>query len=407
MIFPAQCLALVLTIALFSAQEARALILYGAGPADVDNNFNVLAPGALPPNGAPSVNVVQFGGNNASGVYLGHGYVLTANHVNLVDTGIVINGISYSRDTAFAPVHVTEDVATTAFADIVDLKLVKILGNPGLPPLPVVQSLPINYSATADLAATTTLVGWGVGKAAIVANKGWTWGSDNTRAQRWGINSVPTSDSVDPFVGYAYRYDSIFVNFDRTLGASAAQVTLGDSGSAIFQNLSGTWKVSGLATLAGNAFYDHDTVAFGDQPETSYFVRLQKYAHLLRYENWAQTKLGDPAADLTADVDKDGSNNLLEYAFHTDPNAPSSASAPQPGLESGFLTLTYTQLLSATDLTYTVEESGDLSNPLGWTPATVELETVSTNGVTRVVKAKVAVGVAEKKYLRLSVTRLQ
>lgn len=412
MISTAQRLVLLLTLALFSAEEARALIIYGSGPGDQDNNFNVLAPGALPPNGAPALNVARFGVNNASGLYLGHGYVLTANHVNLVDADILINGLNYVRDTTFVPVQVTEDVATTAYADIADLKLVKILGIPNgfnnriLPPLPVVQSLPINYSNSADLTAATTLVGWGVGKGAVVPGQGWSWGDDSTRAQRWGSNSVPGAHTITPEVNYAYRYDALFVNFNRALGAATPHITLGDSGSALFQNIGGVWKVSGLATSAHTALYDHDTAQAGDQANSSFFVRLAKYSHLLRYENWAKAKLGDPAAALTADPDKDGCNTLLEYAFRTDPNSASSASLPVAGLEGGSLTLTYTQLLSATDLTYTVEESTDLTDPLGWSRATVEEETVSTTGVTRVVKAKVAPGGAGRKFLRLSVTRL-
>jgi hypothetical protein len=75
-------------------------------------------------------------------------------------------------------------------------------------------------------------------------------------------------------------------------------------------------------------------------------------------------------------------------------------------MESGFVTLTYTQLLSATDLSYVVQESTDLSNPHAWTAATVIEEIVSTSGVTRVVKAKVAINSAPQKFLRLSVTKV-
>ena len=108
---------------------------------------------------------------------------------------------------------------------------------------------------------------------------------------------------------------------------------------------------------------------------------------------------------MTADPDKDGCSNLLEYAFHTNPNSASSATHPQAGLESGYATLTYNKLLSATDLTYTVEESPSLTTP-NWTTATVIEETVSASGVTAVIKAKVALGAATQKYLRLRVTKL-
>jgi hypothetical protein len=402
---PAQRLALLLTATIFGATDARALIIYGADDND-DNNLhkNFLSPNTLPPNGAPSCNVVKIG-DQGSGIYLGNGYVLTANHVGLSDNGIVINpvinGVTYTRDPAFDPVQISEDVPTTLLEDFTDLKIVKIVG---LPPLPVVQKLPINHSSTADLAATTTLIGWGQGKGSVVQDQGWNGGG--TFALRWGTNSAPGSYTQTPFQNYGYLYDALYINFNRNLGPDTAHLAFLDSGSALLQQIGGVWTVSGIATLGYAAYYDNNLSTPGDQPNPSVFVRLHKYAHLLRYENWANTKLGNPAASLTADPDGDGVKNVLEYAFHTDPNAASSAALPQVGQESGYVTLTYTQLMSATDLTYAVEQSSDLSNPLGWGPATVIEELVSTNGVTRVVKAKVALGIATQKYLRLSVTKL-
>ena len=76
---------------------------------------------------------------------------------------------------------------------------------------------------------------------------------------------------------------------------------------------------------------------------------------------------------------------------------------PQVGKEGDFLTLTYTQLLSATDLNYAVEESSNLTD---WLVSTVITEVVSTSGLTQLVKAKVAMNGASQKFLRLRVTRL-
>lgn len=389
-------LAFFLAAALLCAPAARALIIYGTGPADVNNALNTTAPA----NGAPWANVVQFGVNNASGVYLGNGFILTANHVTVVDSGIVINGVSYDRDPSFAPLQISEA------PDSVDLKLVKIIG---LPPLPVVQSLPLNFSTSSDLNANCTLIGWGVGKGAIIANQGWYWGDDSTHAERWGTNHTLSSAVAATYSGYSY--EALETPFSRS-----CQITLGDSGSGLFQKLGTVWKLSGLTTtvlryLDGAAQYDGvptdplDPTTFGDQPDAANFVRIAKYAHLLRYENWANLKLGSATADATADADKDSSSNLLEYAFHTNPNSASASSLPQLGLEPGFVTLTYTKLLSATDLSYVVEQSPDASTG-SWTPATVTGETVATSGLTATIKAKVAVTTEPKKFLRLSVTRL-
>jgi hypothetical protein len=209
--------------------------------------------------------------------------------------------------------------------------------------------------------------------------------------------------------------------FNRSLGSTTGQITLGDSGGGFFQFIDGVWKLSGLNTSilswqASASTYDGVAPFFpappvfpqqADSPDLTDYVRIARYGYLLRYENWANAKLGNPAAVLTADPDKDEVSNLLEYAFHTDPNSAASASYPQPGVEGSDVTLTYTQLLSATDLSYVVEEASSLTNSTVWTPATVVEEIVSTSGLTRVVKAKVAMGVATRKFLRLKVTQLQ
>ena len=404
-------LAFLLAAALLSAPSARALIIYGTGPTDVNNALNTTAPAS----GAPWEHIFQFGTNNATGIYLGNGYILTANHVLPVPAGFFINGLSYDRDTTFAPLHIIDG------ADVVDMKLVKILPNITSTTLPPLATLPINFSAsvnTGDLNVACTLIGWGVGKGPIITNQGWNWGDNSTRAQRWGTNKTLSSSVSAAYSDntYAYSYEALDTSFRRSLGSNTAEITLGDSGSGLFQKFGAIWKLSGLATtvlqyLDNAAQYDgvlDDPLTpstLGDQPDAANFVRLEKYAHLLRYENWANLKFGNSTAAVTADTDKDGSSNLLEYAFHTEPGTASVSALPQVGMESGYLTLTYTQLLSATDLSYVVQESPGLS-PASWTDATVIRETVSTNGLTRVVKAKVALGTATQKYLRLSVTKL-
>ena len=377
--------------------RTAALIPYGTGPSDLNNAQNTTPPA----NGAPWYNLVQFGQNNASGVYLGNGYVLTAHHVSMVDSGLVINGVSYNRDTSFTPLQITENEGTTAYADFVDLKLIKILGSP---PLPVLQNLPLNFSSS-DLSLSSTLMGWGVGKGSIISNQGWYWGGDNTRAQRWGTSTTASTSSKASYSGY--EYDALRTNFYRLYGSDTSEIALGDSGGGLFQKFSGTWKLSGITTsvlqyLSGAAQYD-GILGGSDQPDAAEFVRISRYGYLLRYENWASAKLGSPTASATADPDGDGVKNLIEYASQTNPSQPSVTALPQVGKEGDFLTLTYTQLLSATDLNYAVEESSNLTD---WLVSTVITEVVSTSGLTQLVKAKVAINGASQKFLRLRVTRL-
>ena len=387
-------LAFFLAAALLSAPSARALIIYGTGPTDVNNTLNTTAPTSGAAAGAPWYNVVQFGANNASGVYLGNGCVLTANHVNLVGA-VVINGISYVVDPNFTPLHVTEDNPATSYADDVDLKLVRILGSP---PLPVVQNLPLNFSATADLAAST-IIGWGKGKGTTVAG-GWTWGDDTTRAERWGTNTVAGATTDGTLVSYDALYTFFNAPFPPGGTSNETQIASGDSGGGLFVKIGSVWKLSGISTLVSTL-----NEALYNPPDNSFFIRLATYGYMLRYENWANAKLGSSTASATADPDKDGLNNLLEYAFHTDPNAASVTALPQVGMESGYVTLTYTKLMSATDLSYVVEQSASLS-PASWSAAPVTEVVVATSGVTATIKAKVAITTETQKFLRLSVTKL-
>jgi hypothetical protein len=264
------------------------------------------------------------------------------------------------------------------------------------------SKLPINYSTgiSGDTGKPCTLIGCGVGKGAVVPSFGWAWGDDSTHAKRWGANSVPGMTNITPFSGYSYTYASLYTTFQPPVAdsSSVAQITLGDSGGGLFQFIGETWKLSGLATLVSQAGYAYFL-------DNSFFVRLQKYAFVLRYENWANLKLGSPTASETADPDKDGLPNLLEYAFHTDPNSAASSSLPTVGIEPGYVTLTYTKLMSATDLGYVVEATDSLS-PSNWQPATVTEEILATSGVTATIKAKVAFTTETQKFLRLRVTRL-
>ena len=86
-------------------------------------------------------------------------------------------------------------------------------------------------------------------------------------------------------------------------------------------------------------------------------------------EQWRQLHFGSPADSGDGannnDFDHDGTANLLEYALGLDPRNPDPASGlPAVGTvtvgANRYLSLTFTRPLSATDITYQVEVSGDL-----------------------------------------------
>ena len=104
------------------------------------------------------------------------------------------------------------------------------------------------------------------------------------------------------------------------------------------------------------------------------------------------------------DKDADGTSNLLEYAMATNPNI--ADSIPFNVEESdGSLSLIYTKNSSATDITFTVEWSENLTT---WSTSAVTQALVpdSDNGITQQIKASVPYGTQlSRRFLRLKVTR--
>ena len=114
-------------------------------------------------------------------------------------------------------------------------------------------------------------------------------------------------------------------------------------------------------------------------------------------------ELANPAiSGDAADPDGDGLSNLLEYALHLDPKQPSAGGAPFSTMDATYISLTYTKVIDATDLTYAIEKSPDLVN---WSPVIPVNIILADDGVTQTVKAQVPFLGAPDMYLRLRVTR--
>ena len=94
------------------------------------------------------------------------------------------------------------------------------------------------------------------------------------------------------------------------------------------------------------------------------FVR--DFAVASAHDAWRQSRFGvnagNPAiAGDNADPDGNGMNNFIEFALGAQPGDPSSAIKPVTGIVNGYLTLTFTRPVSATDVVYTVQVSDDLT----------------------------------------------
>jgi hypothetical protein len=106
------------------------------------------------------------------------------------------------------------------------------------------------------------------------------------------------------------------------------------------------------------------------------------------YNNWQGTEFtadqisaGDAAP--TADADKDGLSNLVEYALGTDPNT--ATISPSTTLVGGFLTLTFDRPIGLSDVTYQAQLTHSLALN-GWSPLTIEV--MSQTSTTETVRAR-------------------
>lgn len=99
-------------------------------------------------------------------------------------------------------------------------------------------------------------------------------------------------------------------------------------------------------------------------------------------DQWRQNNFGanvgnDAVAGNLADPDGDGLNNLLEYALGTNPLAsnPSPLTTDTETVDGkAYLRLTTTKNPAATGITYSVEATGDLTDPNSWSGAGIVTE---------------------------------
>ncbi len=110
----------------------------------------------------------------------------------------------------------------------------------------------------------------------------------------------------------------------------------------------------------------------------------------------------------TADPDKDGINNLLEYAYGMEPKISSTVGVPVSEIQNvggaDYLTITYRRNRAATDVIYGVQVSSDLQT---WTTHVTELSVTDNGDGTDkvVVRDNIPVSSATNRFIRVQVTQ--
>lgn len=139
-------------------------------------------------------------------------------------------------------------------------------------------------------------------------------------------------------------------------------------------------------------------------------VSLTAYASA--FSSWQAANFAggssNPNALASLDADSDGLSNLLEYGLITSPNSPNTSPVLSDTVTIGqnrFLRLTVPKNPTATDLTYSVQATDSLSQPLSWSASGLIIEV--DNGTTLRVRDNVPLGTttAPTRFLRVFISR--
>lgn len=276
---------LLITAMLCSMCPARALILW-----NLDNSANQTDPASgVPFNSVAAVTNSTGTLRSGSAVYIGDGFLLTANHVTMDATysSVTFNGIDFFEiDPTFqAGVrYAGKQITTSNPGEILDLAVFKLASIPtGIDAVTMLGS-------PSELVAPATLVGWGVGRAPLepLLDPLVTWGNSTTSAKRWGESTIRAAISIS-YDGYSFNSLSTVAGgtgpgfSPEGLGDSEASPTLLDSGSGLFQQIGGTWLLVGITAAverqAGGSTttFGNDAVSGTGRGDRAFYVRISDY----------------------------------------------------------------------------------------------------------------------------------
>jgi hypothetical protein len=216
--------------------------------------------------------------------------------------------------------------------------------------------------------------------------------ADRTIAKNTGTGAIPftVNDAQTGTTGLIVSADS-----SNTALVPNANVVLGGSAG------NRTVTVTPIADAAGSTTI---TISANDgriSGSRSFVLHVGTPLEQWRFTHFGTTTAAGVAAN-TADGDGDGVSNVLEFFLALNPKVASRTGLPAVAREGSDLTLSYTRSKAAlTEINHEVQWSTDLQT---WSTVGVTQQVLSETGTFEKVIARVPIGDAPAKFMRLGVS---
>jgi fibronectin-binding autotransporter adhesin len=379
------------------------IIANAGGTLQISGNI----PGGTPPPGGTTFGSIEGGGT----FILGNTLLVTGSR----NTDSVVSGVITDGGSGFSTGGSLTKVGTgtltlsgaNSFTGLTNVNAGKLLVNGSIPgPLHVGNGATLGGNGTIGGAVTVDpggIVSPGNSPGTISLGS-LTLGSDtNLYIEIGGTTAGTTYDSINStgniVLGGTLNI-SLTNGFIPSAGNTFMILNAGGTVTGAFSNIA-----SGARLYAADGSGSFIVSFTGNNIALSSYLGPAATLSAWQNSHFTPAQLGDPTiSGPNADPDHDGMSNRLEYALNADPNNAASANLPTVTLDPTDLSLTYTKVLSATDLTYSIEQSTTVGQ---WGTVTPVNQILSDNGFLQVIKAHVprTNAAGGKLFLRLSVTQ--
>jgi len=170
---------------------------------------------------------------------------------------------------------------------------------------------------------------------------------------------ITSTSSATTTEGQPFSYQITATNSPTSFGAPVLPAGLSVNTT--------TGLISGTATASGTGNFTISAANAGGTGSASLAILVQTPYAAWQSQVFSAAQLANPAiSGATASPAGDSIPNLMKYALNLNPFTDGDSGLPVESIATtgsgNYLTLTYTQVLSATDITYTVQVSTDLQS---------------------------------------------